>query len=641
MNSFRVLLAAILCILALPVTGQNGPTHSDRLKELSMQLDLLGDSLSPGLNELANFSVSGISIQTFLRSVAESHRLNIQIDPSITVSLTNNFTNVMVKDLLLFLCETYELDVRFINNIMSFSRFQHPKPPERVVVYRRPNISFNQADALLSFDLTGDSLRTVARELTRITNKNVVVSGGGEMESRLVRAYIRNLPLENALDKLAYTNGLRLTKTKDGVYILESNNPASPTTIQSAMPSPLASSVKNQLQGDITVQDSLVSIDVANYPISDIINKASSQLGINYILFSELSGNTTAKVSRVRYGDLLAFLFQGTNFTYKKRNAVYLIGQRSHEGFKTTEFVRLDFRTIEGIEKEIPSELQKEVEIKMLKDLNGLIVTGTRYKIDELISFLRLIDKPIPNILIEVIVANTRKGFSVETGIKAFLSSDSIPATQGQILGGVDVTLSSKSINNLLGKAASNGIINLGKVTPQFYATLKAMEKNNNINVRSTPKLSTMNGSKANLTIGESVYYVEQTQNITGGVNPITTTSQRFNKVEANLSISISPVVSGNEHVTLEIQAEFSDFVKPTIQNAPPGNSTRKFESKIRIRNEEMIILGGLEEISRNETSSGVPVLSRIPVLKWLFSSKTKDSTNNQLIVFIKPTIVY
>jgi type IV pilus assembly protein PilQ len=282
----------------------------------------------------------------------------------------------------------------------------------------------------------------------------------------------------------------------------------------------------------------------------------------------------------------------------------------------------------------------KEVDLKVLKELNAFLITGNRQRIDEILAFIKLVDKPVPNILIEVIVAEAKKSFTLQTGIKAFLS-DSVPKTSGQIFPGLDLTLSSSSVNNVLKTLDEKGIVNLGRVTPNFYTTIQALESNDNIQIRSTPKLSTMNGNKANLTIGESQYYAEQTQNITGGVNPIQSTTTRWNKVEANLAISITPVVSGNEHITLEIVAEFSNFVLSGIENAPPGNRTRKFESRIRVRNEEVIVLGGLEQLSKTDGGSGVPLLSRIPILKWLFSSRTKKKDDSRLIVFIKPTVVY
>ncbi|SKC59267.1 type II secretion system protein GspD [Ohtaekwangia koreensis] len=645
MNNIRLIVACLLffgVLSAGQVYAQDTDPFLQRLEDIKIHLDFLSDSLAPGLNESANFSVAGLSLQIFLRTLAESHDLNIQVDPSINVTLANNFTSVRVKEIIYFLCQEYQLDIRFINSIMSFNKYIAPKIPLPKQTVKKLKIQYDPSLRRVSFDLLNDSLRAVVKEITRISDRNVVVSGGAEVENRLVTGYIRDLTLESALDKLAYTNGLRLIKTKDDVFILEANQPAiSAVNFNSSSNNNALSAQRISAQGDILVKDSLITLDVVNFPILEVINQVSTQLGVDYIMFSEITGNTTAKVKRARYSEMLSFLFQGTNYTFKKREGVYLIGQRNQEGFRVSELIKLDFRTIEGVEKEIPSDMIKEVEIKILKELNSFILTGNKQKIDELVSFIKLIDQPIPNILIEVIVAEAQKSFSLQTGIKAFISSDSVPNTSGQIFPGLDLTLSSKSVNSILEKLDTKGIVNLGRVSPNFYTTLQALETNNNIQIRSTPKLSTMNGSKANLTIGESQYYVEQTQNITGGVTPITSTTQRFNKVEANLAITISPVVSGNEHITLDILAEFSNFSAPTVQNAPPGNKTRKFESKIRVKNEEVIILGGLEQLSKTEGGSGVPLLSRIPVLKWFFSSKTKKKEDNRLIVFIKPTLVY
>src|SRR5690606_447234 len=131
-----------------------------------------------------------------------------------------------------------------------------------------------------------------------------------------------------------------------------------------------------------------------------------------------------------------------------------------------------------------PSDLTKEVELKILKEQNAIILTGNREKIKEISTFIKLIDHPVPNILIEVIVAEAQKSFTLQTGIKAFLS-DSVPRTGGQVFPNLDLTLSSNSVNNILGELNSRGIVNIGKVSPNFYATIQALESNNNIQIRS------------------------------------------------------------------------------------------------------------------------------------------------------------
>jgi type IV pilus assembly protein PilQ len=349
MSNIRVIAVFLLFVgvfLKTQVNAQSGNSFDTRLENIRVQLDVLSDSLALGLNESANFSVSGLSIQAFLRTLAESHDLNIQVDPSINITLTNNFTSVRVKEIIYFLCQEYQLDIRFINSIMSFTKYLEPSLPKQQPIARKLRIQFDPSTRTVSFDLAADSLRAVVKEITRISDRNVVASGGTDVENKLVTGYIRGLSLENALDKLAYTNGLRLTRTKDDVFIFEANQVAASFTPNNFSSSTGLAAQRITAQGDIVVKDSLISVDVVNYPILEVINQVSSQLGINYIMFSEITGNTTAKVKRARYSEMLSFLFQGTNYTFKKRDGVYLIGQRNQEGFRVTELVKLDFRTI-------------------------------------------------------------------------------------------------------------------------------------------------------------------------------------------------------------------------------------------------------------------------------------------------------
>jgi type IV pilus assembly protein PilQ len=111
--------------------------------------------------------------------------------------------------------------------------------------------------------------------------------------------------------------------------------------------------------------------------------------------------------------------------------------------------------------------------------------------------------------------------------------------------------------------------------------------------------------------------------------------------VSADLSVVINPIVSGDEQITLDVHVKQSSFTEKIAPTAPPGTVTRDFQSLIRVKNEEMILLGGLEENSMNDSGTGTPLLSRIPVIKWLFSSRNKTKKKSKLTIFIKPTVVY
>jgi len=598
------------------------------------QLEQLSETVK-GLNGTVDFTLVGAPISELLRAVAETHDLNVSLNKLPQISITNNFNNVLVKDLFVFLCEEYGLQIRFTNNIFSFEKkYQEMQEPEIVL--------YDPINDLLTIDAPNYFLGKLAQKITEQTGKNVLVNQS--IVTQVVSGYIKELPFEDALESFAEANNLIYTKKSDLIFQLskpeitnQNNNVANQTNV-----SPIRRPSGRYLLETFRFKgDPYVSLNCVQEASGSIIYHALDQLNIDYLVLKEPNGMMNCHLDSVLFDAFLDIALETSGLTYNITDeGVYLIGQSDGITGRQARVYSFKNRSVEGVMDIIPKALMKGIQVEVFNDLNALIITGSEKSNSEVERFLEQIDKPVPNVLIEVMVVDIKKSKTINTGIKAFLS-DSVPSTSGQVLGGVNLTLSSQTFNKILNNLDSRGILNLGKVTPNFYATIQAMENNNNINIRSTPKLSTLNGHEASLTIGKSVYYLIQTQNVTGGVNPIVTVTPRYEKVEANLDLKINPFVSYLQDITLNIQAEFSDFIPPTVTGAPPGNSTRKFISKIRVKNEEMIVIGGLEEASNSQSGSGVPVLSRIPVLKWLFSSRSNSKADNKLLIFIKPTIVY
>ena len=100
-------------------------------------------------------------------------------------------------------------------------------------------------------------------------------------------------------------------------------------------------------------------------------------------------------------------------------------------------------------------------------------------------------------------------------------------------------------------------------------------------------------------------------------------------------------MVAGDNQITMSINVVQSSFNGKRIdKEAPPGMNSREFTSIIRVKDQDVVILGGLEENLKNDSGSGVPLLSRIPVIKWLFSKRKRIDSKKKLSVLIKPTII-
>ena len=354
---------------------------------------------------------------------------------------------------------------------------------------------------------------------------------------------------------------------------------------------------------------------------------------------SAIKGNVTLSVTGATYEEFLECVLSGTPFTFRKEGEIYIIGESNLQDFRESKVIQFQNRSVDKIMESIPKDLTQGLEVNEFPELNSLLVSGPPYQVKRFAGFLHEIDKAVPVVLIEVIILYVNKSISLSTGIQAGLG-DSPVKTGGQVLPGVDMTLSSSTINELLSSFKGFGWVNLGNVSPNFYITLQAMESQGILDMQSTPKLSTISGHEATLSIGNTEYYLEEKTQLYGTQNPTQTTSTEYKSVEAQLAVTIKPIVSGDDQITLDIEVNQSDFTERISKTAPPGTVDRKFKSMIRVKNQEMILLGGLEEKRKNDAGTGTPFLSRIPLIKWFFSSRKYEKSNSKLNVLIRPTIV-
>jgi type IV pilus assembly protein PilQ len=640
------LLTIAICLMTFGQVNAQDQAKNERLQQIESRLKTLAVTV-PGLTQKVQLSMSGATASEFLKALAQSNNLNINIDPQLNFKVYYNFTNETALNILLFVAKEYDLDINLIGTIMSISRVAAPKA---IVPIRTIRATYNPANDQLGFELNNDTLAAVAKKISQLSQKNVVVPN--TLLTKTVSAYIAAAPFETALDKLAYANGLKLNKTSDNVFIFQALGEGEELYITGDNTTAVKKNNRPQANvggaqgGNFNLNSRkdasgtrLLSIDAVNTPILDLVKSASADVGVNYFIYSDIKGSVTTRLNNISYEDFLSSLLQGTEYTYKREAGVYLIGDRRLEGLRSNRIVQLQHRSLDTIQMMIPAEWKKGVEIKEFREQNTLLLSGSAPQINEIENYIRQIDKVVPMVLIEVTLVDIRKGKSVKTGISAGVS-DSIK-TGGTILPGIDYTFGANSINDFLSRLGNNNSINLGRVTPNFYVKLSALENNSNVEIRSVPKLSTLNGHVANLSIGSSRYYSQRTQNVIPSLNAQTVVTEQFTEVNANLEIEIRPMVSGDDQVTLNIKVNISDFIGNPPQNAPPPKSTSKFTSLIRAKNEDMIVLGGLERTERTETGSGVPLLSRIPIIKWLFSSREKSDSKVVTLVFIKPTILY
>jgi type IV pilus assembly protein PilQ len=601
--------------------------------------------IKPSINEVVKIDVSGLSLYDLIVAIAEEHQLNVSADNDLSIPVANNFYDVTVKDAYLFLAQKYELEVTFMSNIITFKKRKEVK----IIVKKEPkfiDISYNPQNDFLSIKLQNDSLPAVAKIITDKSGKNIVLAP--DIKNFQVSSYILNRPFDQVLDMMAKSNELLVTKDENGFYYLAKNN--EPKEIVTANPKNNRNRVNASSGYDgsyhvLVDEQGFLDVKASQTDAAELLIEAAEKLNIDYFIYDlPKDEKTSLMASKITYDDLLEHIFKGKKFAFRKQNNFYIIGEQSTQGIRSTELIALENRSIESVLQSLPKVFSEKVEIKEFIELNSLIVSGSKSSIEELKLYIQQIDKVVPLVQIEVIIVQYNKSYDIQTGLKAGLDKLNQTTTQGTLFPTADVSLNSSSVNNLIDAFNGLGFIKLGKVTDAFYLNLQMLENNSIIKIESTPKIATLSGHDATLSIGETSYYFEQNnrllQNNIGTGGDILQ-SGTWKSTDANLSVKIKPFVSTDENVTLNINVEKSSFLGRAGENAPPGKATQKFESLVRVRNGEMVLLGGLDELKKENSGTGVPLLARIPIIKWFFSSKKKSKGNSKLHIFIKPTIVY
>jgi MSHA type pilus biogenesis protein MshL len=210
-----------------------------------------------------------------------------------------------------------------------------------------------------------------------------------------------------------------------------------------------------------------------------------------------------------------------------------------------------------------------------------------------------------------------------------------------------DVSLSTAKFTNVI--SAASPYFRLAVTDNRFSPILHALEQQGNVRILSNPRINVMNGQTALLTVGQNQSFiskVESTTTATAGSAPITTYTIETSSVLSGMMIGMLPTVNEQGEISLTVTPITSNLVSLKEQSVGeasislPVVDLRELSTTVRVRDGQMIILGGL--ISKKEalTDDQVPILGNIPGLGVFFKSRDKQELRNELVVVLQPVLV-
>ena len=168
---------------------------------------------------------------------------------------------------------------------------------------------------------------------------------------------------------------------------------------------------------------------------------------------------------------------------------------------------------------------------------------------------------------------------------------------------------------------------------------LNALESQGNNNILSTPSLLTLDNEEAYITVGSEVPFVTGSYTNTGVGNGASNPFQTIERESVGVTLKVTPQINEGNAVVMDIVQEVSTLA-PSLIASDLITNERKIETMVLANDGNIVVLGGLVSDEIQDDSQGVPVLSSIPLLGRLFRSDSVKVTKQNLLVFIRPTII-
>ena len=587
------------------------------------------DSLRGSFREvIESLNFKNTDIKDIARLLAQRYRINLMVDDNVNQRLTLNLVNVTVADALQFMVEDNGLRLKRFGDIYKILPPEEPLPPPKIW-----RISYE--DGLLSVDFRNDDVQDALDEIARRSGETILCERD---VSGMLRGIITRLPLEEGLGQLLQMNGFQLRKTT-GAYQVHPLYPAGGSG-PGRENRPLWVEIRGQK----------VWMEAAAAPLSRVLGELSRRSGVSIVLFGEPKGSVNLRVEDLELDACLELLLLDSGLSYKKSDGIYWVGDKNSPEMRVSRLFRLRHLKAEGIIEMLPQPLTGRSELKIVKSHNALLVNGSADVIGEIEEVLRSLDRPIPQIFFEALVVDYQssdiRDISLELGTGPGIPGDSTQTSSGDItrwIPGLDVLRRGKDVGNFLSRVGEKlPGVNIGRLPDDFYLRVKALETAGKANIRSRPQIATLNGHTAELKIGETRYFrlVSETP-IRDPAQLYVQTSERFQTVEINISLTITPWVSASGEITVEIEPVFNTPGEQVSANLPPNIQSRSLKSTVRLRDGETIVLGGLIQESVSESISRLPLLGRIPLLGRLFQTRNHQKINSELLIYVTPHLFY
>ena len=172
----------------------------------------------------------------------------------------------------------------------------------------------------------------------------------------------------------------------------------------------------------------------------------------------------------------------------------------------------------------------------------------------------------------------------------------------------------------------------------RFGFLLKALSADAATNILSTPSVVTMDNQEASIVIAQNVPFL--TGSFTTAADGASNPFQTVERQDVGITLKVTPQINEGSTIKLDIDQEVSNVSQAAAANGGIITNKRSITTSVLVEDGEILVLGGLIDDQLRDSVSKVPILGDIPLLGWLFRSHTTSKEKQNLMVFMRPSIM-
>lgn len=398
-----------------------------------------------------------------------------------------------------------------------------------------------------------------------------------------------------------------------------------------------------------------ISFSLRNADLVETLRTFARISGLNFVIQPGVTGSVTVELNEVPWDQAMEQILKINNLGMEIDGTIVRIApmtQLRAEAQEQAELARARAATVAlrtvmrsvsyGSARDIASLLRNRTgsllssrgTVQVDARTNTLIIRELPSNVDTVLAVIDNLDTPEPQVTIEARIIEATKQFGRTLGISWGYRGVASAATGNTTGLEFPNNISSEGGVGLL-TGGANGFLDLslGNILNTFNldARIQAAEDEGLVNVISAPRVTTLNNERASIQSGLQI--------------PIQTTSNNTVAVQfinATLQLSVTPHVTAEGTVLLDINVAKREpqlaFAVVGATNAPIA--TKEAQTKVIVRDGGTAVIGGIYEVTTNQNQDRVPGLANIPILGHLFKNRSRDDTNEELMIFITPRIV-